>query len=113
MQLNRLLADDDDDADVSRCIVRLTTSTWADRRGLHRKQSVTFMRRQCRGYNILESDAETIGAANVWPSIVNLDECPDGVYLAVICNERRDYDTGYVEDWDLRLIPYSVPTSAR
>jgi hypothetical protein len=27
----------------------------------------------------------------------------DGVYEVVICNERRDWESGYIEDWDYRL----------
>lgn len=90
--------------DASRCVVRVTTTAWADKRGLHEKKSLMFLRRQCKGLNVLEEDASAIGAENVLPRILNLDECEDGVYDVVVCNERCDYETGYVGDYDYRLV---------
>jgi hypothetical protein len=90
---------------VNRCVVRVKTTTWADRRGLHTKKSLTFLRRQCEGFNLLEEDAEAIGAEDVVPRIMNLDECEDGIYDVVTCNESRDYETGHIDDYDYMLVP--------
>jgi len=89
--------------DVSRCVVRVTTTTWADKRGLHQKKSLLFLRRQCEGFNVLEEDVSVIGAEDVLPRILNLDKCEDGIYKVVTCNISRDYETGYVDDYDYRL----------
>lgn len=92
------------DVNVSRCVVRVKTTTWADKKGLHQKKSLTFLRRRCEGFNLLEEDAGAIGAEEVMPRILNLGECEDGIYKVVACNERRDYETGYVDDYDYRLV---------
>ena len=88
----------------NRCVVRLRTTMWADKTGLHTKKSLTFLRRKSEGFNVLEEDASAAGVEEVLPRILNLDECPDGVYEVVVCNESRDYETGSVDDYDYRLV---------
>lgn len=92
----------------NRCVVRLRTTMWADKTGLHTKKSLTFLRRKSEGFNVLEEDASAAGVEEVLPRILNLDECPDGVYEVVVCNESRDYETGYVDDYDYRLVTANV-----
>lgn len=92
--------------DESRVVVRVRTSIWRDKRGLHQRKDLTFLRRKCFGYNILDEDAVMIGADAVLDRITNLDECPDGLYLVVTCNHlSRDWETGAIEDYDYRLHP--------
>ena len=86
-----------------RCIVRVQTSMWADKRGLHAKKSLIFLRRRCSGFNVLEEDTHTIGAEEVLPSVLNLYTVEDGVYEVKICNQLRDWETGNVEAYDYRL----------
>jgi len=99
------------DVNVSRCTVRVKTTTWADKRGLHTKKSLTFLRRQCEGFNVLAEDASAIGAEEVLPRILNFNEVEDGVYNVVTCNESRDYETGYVDDYDYRLVTANAKVS--
>lgn len=87
------------------CVIRLRTTTWADKRGLHIKKSLVFLRKQCAGFNILEEDAQAVGADYVLTRILNLAECGDGLYEVVACNESHDWETGYVDDYDYRLVP--------
>lgn len=104
MNLETLLAEGPADVNVSRCTVRVKTTVWADKRGLYTKKSLTFLRRQCEGFNVLAEDACMIGAEEVLPRIVNLDGVEDGIYEVVVCNESHDYETGYVDDYDYRLV---------
>ena len=92
------------DVNVSRCTVRVKTTVWADKRGLHTKKSLTFLRRQCEGFNVLAEDVSAIGAEEVLQRLVNLGEVEDGIYEVVVCNESHDYETGYVDDYDYRLV---------
>ncbi len=92
------------DTPVSECVIRLQTTSWNDKRGLHIKKSMLFLRRQCVGWNVLEDDADNIGATEVLSRIVNLDTCPDGIYRVVVCNEQRDWESGYVDDYDYELV---------
>lgn len=88
----------------ARCVVRLKTTMWADKHGLHTKKSLKFLRRQCEGLNVLEEDASMVGADEVLPRILNLDQCDDGIYEVVTCNESHDWETGYVDYYDYRLV---------
>lgn len=89
-----------------RCVVRLRTSTWFDGKALHLKKSLTILRKQCVGYNVLQEDASNIGAEDVISKIIDLDSLDDGIYEVVACNESRDWESGHVEDYDYRLVPF-------
>jgi len=36
---------------------------------------------------------------------LNIDNLADGVYEIIVCNVSKDYETGIIDDWDLKLIP--------
>lgn len=103
--VNLQAAADDKPKQSSRCVVRLRTATWADKAGLHTKKSLTFLRRKCEGFNVLEEDCAAISPEEVLPRILNMDACEDGVYEVVTCNESRDWATGHVDDYCYQLLP--------
>lgn len=41
-----------------------------------------------------------------WPHITNLDKCKDGIYKIQICNPRTDWETGYIDEYDYKLVPF-------
>lgn len=88
-------------------IVRLRTTTWADSKGLHIKRSLTYLRRKCVGFNELEEDVSSSGAEQVITSIKNLNQCKDGIYKVVMCGIWRDWETGYIEACNYKLVPVS------
>ena len=99
------------DAEATRTVVRLTRSFWCDPAGAYQRLSIRYLKRQCRGFNIFAEDCSMIGADDVMPRITNLEQCKDGVYELVTCNEHRDYESGHVEEWDYKLAPIaSGPT---
>lgn len=88
-------------------IVRLTTTSWENSRGLNIKRSLNYMRRMSKGYSALEATIDDAGADAVVPMIINLHKCKDGLYKVVVCNESTDFETGYLDSWDFKLVPYS------
>ena len=96
------------DAPKNVCVVRLTTTTWADKRGLHIKKSLTYLRRKCVGYNAIEEEVRATGADYAARIIVNLDECVNGIYEVAVCNETHDWESGHVDGYDLKLIPFAA-----
>jgi hypothetical protein len=91
-------------------IVRLETSYWMDKRrkGIHEKRSLLFMKRLSKiSFNVLEEDTNNAGAEEIIPRILNLNECEDGLYQVVLCNPIYDWETGHLEDYDYKLVPYS------
>ena len=90
-----------------RVVVRLTTSSWTSKEGIHTTQSLRFLKRKCIGHNFVDEDARVGEAGDVMGRIINLHQCCDGLYDVVICNQSTDYETGYVDDYDYKLIPYT------
>ena len=90
----------------NRCVVRLITSGWHSDKGLYVTRRLQYMKRQCSGFNLLEYEIETTGSMDAVNRIVNLNECADGIYAVMTCNESHDRETGYLDDYDLKLVPY-------
>ena len=88
----------------NRCVIRLSTSIWSDKRGIHLKKSLLFLKTKSYGFQILSEDTTCIGANEVLPKIINLQECDDGIYEVIVINEQRDRESGNVEDYDYKLI---------
>lgn len=63
------------------------------------------MRRMSRGHDFLDEDVSATGAELVMDRITNLHEVEDGLYRVITINERRDWESGYVEEWDYKLVP--------
>lgn len=88
------------------CVVRLVTTWWYNNRGIHQKKSLNYLRRKSSGWNIIEEDCSNGGVDFVFNHIVNLDSCDDGIYEVIACNFSTDWETGYVDYYDYKLIPY-------
>lgn len=92
-----------EDEATPRCVVRIKTAYWHSPRGIHMRKDITYLRRLCSGFNILEEDAANIGA-DVWENIDHkLDELTDGIYEVTTCNHSHCTETGYLDAWDLRF----------
>ena len=100
-----------DGEDVSekrtRMVVRLRRSFWHDNDGVYQRIGLRYLKRHTEGFNVFDDECHLIGASEVLPKVLNLNQCPDGIYQLVLCNAHRDYETGHVEDWDYRLVPFN------
>ena len=88
----------------SLCIVRLSRTAWHNENGVHYKTSLTYLKRKCVGYNILDDSAHMAGAIESEP--INMHELADGIYSVVMANISRDYESGMIDGYDLALAPY-------
>lgn len=93
------------DCDVSRCVIRLRTTAWANRKGVHCTKSLTFLKKQSCGVNVLDDEIEETSAMEAISRIVDLWMHEDGIYEVAIANESKDWETGYIDYYDLVLIP--------
>ena len=94
---------------INRCVVRVSTSHWNDKSGVHYKKSITYQKRKSIGFNFLKEEVGAVGAETI-TNIINFFECADGLYEVVTCNESRDYESGHIDGYDLQLIPYEPDT---
>ena len=91
-----------------RVIVRLTTSWYrTGKGGLAKRREITPLRRLCRGHNFLSEDVSMVGADCVGPTIINWDTAKNGVHELKVVNEKRDWETGMVDDWEYELVPFT------
>jgi len=92
----------------SQTVVRVVTNSWLDKKGLHTKRSLNLLKRKSFGFNILEEECSAVGSCDAASNITNLQDVKDGVYELIACNISRDIENGYVDDWDLKLVPYDA-----
>lgn len=89
------------------CIVRLTTTYYSDKRGLHVKKSIRYLKRKSVGFNVLKQEIEAAGEEEAALNITNLWSAKDGIYEVKFKLLGIDMDTGYADDWNLTLKPIS------
>lgn len=83
-----------------RVFVRIRTSCWKNREGIHFKKSMRFLQRKCVGHNFILEECQSFGAHDFLPMITNFHDVADGVYEVVINRISKDWETGMVDDWD-------------
>lgn len=104
--LYELLKQTGETDDLPRSIVRFSTSSWKDKRGaLHFKKSITPLKTFSKGCQMLQEDADAVGAGEVIAWIQNMCVA-DGLYEVVMCNVRRDWESGDISEYDYQLIPF-------
>lgn len=93
----------------NRTIVKLMRSAWHDHDGAYQRLSLKLLKRLsgANGDYFLE-DCANVGAMDFFKMIINFNECPDGYYELATCNEHRDWESGYIDDYDYKLIPYDM-----
>lgn len=88
-----------------RCVVRLSTSIWQDKSGVHIKRTLRTLKRLSTGYDILKEDSIQGGANAVIPLICNLDACKDGIYQLTYLGSL-DTDLCTYDIYGYKLIPF-------
>jgi hypothetical protein len=82
-----------------RCIGRITKNYYLQDNKLVSKSTFTLLKRKSQlTLQDMIDDPEYSG--------LNLDEYDEGIYEIITCNHSTDWETGVVDDWDLKLIPY-------
>ena len=99
----------------SRLVVRVSTSCYSTERGLAVAKRIDILKRHSKGHlsDLLRDDASSVGADQVISRIVNLNEVKDGVYSVIVVGQHTDWETGHIEDWDYKLIPYEHPKETK
>lgn len=91
-----------------RTVVRVSRNAWIDRRGdLHVEVKLSVLKRKSVGYNPIEEESIMETVLAFADRIVNLNDVPDGLYTVELMNTYRDYETGLVDDWSWKLVPYA------
>lgn len=91
---------------LPKVIVRVKTSYYQRGRTFSESKDISFLRKKSEGFNFFEEDIKNIGVDLVLKNIINLHEVKDGVYQLIMVNEKIDWETGYIDSWDYKLIEY-------
>lgn len=89
-----------------RTVVKIITNNFMKGNDIVQQKTIRFLKRKSTGFNQLLEDCMNIGTNDALKSIVNLDECSDGVYEVVLNDWITDWETGMIEDRNWKLIPY-------
>lgn len=87
------------------CVVRLTTEGYKKGDTYIYAKTLRVLKR-LSSYNLLEDECQSISIVDGLENILNLTDVTDGKYFLEACNISRDCETGYIDDWDFKLIPY-------
>lgn len=87
------------------CVLSVKTEAY-QRGGVHHFGKSMRVLKRLTTYDILGETVDSIGAEEAYMSIINLSDIDDGLYQIVACNVSRDWETGAIDDWDFKLIPY-------
>ena len=88
-------------------IVRLSTSYFKSKNGIHCKKTIRPLKRLSSGYyDILEDEIDAIGVQEAVEKIENLYACADGIYELICCDCNYDWESGCLEEFNYTLIPY-------
>lgn len=70
------------------------------------RKDLTTMRTLCHphGRNWLDDELDSAGVENV--EIENLLDVDDGLYLLTACDFHTDWETGIIDDYSLKLVPF-------
>ena len=88
--------------DKHRLIVMVTTSNYLSGNKMVSKRELYPLKRKSQ-LSFHDMFPDPIECMN---SITNFHEVDEGIYEVIMINESRDWETGYLDDWEYKLIPY-------
>lgn len=91
--------------DDLKCVVRVQTEAYKRGNTYFYGKSIRVLKGKTT-FDFLHEESQAIGIQDALENILNLDELSNGVYEFVIANQSYDIESGYLDDWGLRLIPY-------
>jgi len=96
-----------DKVNVPTLIVKLSTSYFKSKNGIHSQKTIRTLKRLSSGcYTPIEQECYEVGVQEKIEKIENFHDCDDGIYEVIYVNYYCDHESGCIEDWEYRLIPY-------
>lgn len=83
------------------CVGRLSHNRYIHGDRLVSQSTFTLLKRKSQ---LTLSDL--VGDADIDIDNLELGNHAEGLYEIIMCNESRDYESGYIDDWGLKLVPY-------
>ena len=87
------------------CVVRVQTEAFKRGDSYFYGKSIRVLKKLTE-YDVLHEECQAVGVQEGLENLININIVDDGLYQIVIGHASYDCETGYLDDWDLKLIPY-------
>lgn len=91
--------------DGNRCVVKVQSEAYKRGDTYFYGKSIRVLQK-LTSYDLLKDECDNIGIYDGLENIINLQNVEDGRYYLEAVNISRDCETGYIDDWDFKLIPF-------
>lgn len=89
----------------SKCIVKVQTEAYKRGDTYFYGKSIRVLQKLTT-YDVLRDECDNVGICDGLENILNLNSVKDGKYYLQPINISKDIETGYIDDWDFKLIPF-------
>lgn len=94
-------------------VVRVSSSNYYRGGSLVIERKLTPLKKMSIGYHpLVEGKFEMLDYLECMP-IMNLHEVCDGIYQLVMCNLSYDWESGYLDDWEWKLVGVKNDTQCK
>ena len=90
-----------------KCVVRVQTEAYKKGDTYFYGKSIRVLKRKTT-YDFVKDEVDNIGIIDGLENIINLSGVHNGVYEVVVAHESYDFESGYLDDWSFKLVPYEV-----
>ena len=88
-----------------RCVVRVQEEAYLRGNTYFYGKSLRVVKRLTT-FNIIAEEAQNVGMDEAMRNILNVFDVDNGLYEIVVTNQSYDIESGYLDDWSWKLIPY-------
>ena len=89
----------------NKCVVKVQTEAYKRGDTYFYGKSLRVLQK-ITTYDLLKEECDSIGTFDGLENIINLSKIADGKYYLEAVNISKDWETGYTDGWDLKLIPF-------
>lgn len=105
MNIDELMTISNLESKKNKTIVRISRNYFRNRKGEFVKQTkISPLKRKCTGQQLIEYDYDNVDCEYIIDRIINLEELKDGIYELIPINLGTDFETGYIQDYDYKLV---------
>lgn len=87
------------------CVVRMGTEAFKRGDTYFYGRTIRVIKKKTE-VDYLHEDCQNVGIQEAIENILNIHIVKDGIYQLVFCNVSKDCETGYIDDFNFKLLPY-------
>jgi hypothetical protein len=87
------------------CVVRVGTEAFKRGDTYFYGRTIRVIKKKT-DVDYLHDDCQQVGTQEAIENILNIHTVEDGIHQLVMCNVSKDWETGYVDDFNFKLVPF-------